>query len=400
MSIQNFQEQYVDRYQDTFHKVLVSRMIANYRLESNLTQGDKVHRFALDMSAVQVRTITPLVDRTVDPITNSDESLEITEYKGTTFPVSRWEKTLQKNPDLGLLYGREAGILVAEYVDATILNQVLQATLDFDEGDLTTTTSTGTPITLSLTNVPQMITQAKAKLGNARIRGGNMAWVLDDYALSMVTQHVIGRDTSLADSFYQNGRSGNILGDDVMLSDNLTGESVLTLGTQVVAAETITVGGVVWTARAVPAVAGEFDIGADVDASRVIIQNAINGSATGAESATGYFDVSAADRATLNALRITATDAPAANTLTLVGIGAGRAMNPSMTWASGVVTSHFVHSYYGKKGAIDAVIAAEIDMLMRKEPKQDTMNIFNDVIFGVKTFADGAKKMLDVHIAA
>jgi len=144
MSVQNFKEQFASRYQDTFHKVLVGRMIANYRLESDLTEGDKVHRFAVDMSSVLVRTITPLTDRTVDAITNSQESLEIDQYKGTTFPISRWEKTLQKNPDLGLLYGKEAGLLVAEHTDATILNQVTLATYDFDAGDLTTLSSSET----------------------------------------------------------------------------------------------------------------------------------------------------------------------------------------------------------------------------------------------------------------
>lgn len=396
--ISNFQEQYVDRYQDTFHKVLVARMIANYRLESNLQQGDTVHRFALDMSGVQVRTITPLVDRTIDPITNSDETLVIDQYKGTTFPVSRWEKTLQKNPDLGLLYGREAGILVAEYVDATILAEVQNATLAFDTGDLTTTASSGTPITLSTTNVVQMVTQAKAKLGAARVRGGNMAWVLDDYALSIMTQHVIGRDTSLADSFYQNGRSGTVLGDDVMVSDNLTGEAVAGIATQVTANDTVTVAGVVFTFVASPSVAGHVDIGSDVDVSRANLAAAING---GAGAGTAYIEISAANRATLNALRIVATNDNSANTLTIVGTGSGRlAVGETFTDGTDAWTKNFIHAFYGKKGCIDAVIAAEVDMMMRAEPKQDTMNIFNDVIFGVKTFADGAKKMLDVQIAA
>ena len=39
-------------------------------------------------------------------------------------------------------------------------------------------------------------------------------------------------------------------------------------------------------------------------------------------------------------------------------------------------------------------------MKMLQEPKQDTMNILNDVLFGVKTFDDGAQRFLDVLIAA
>lgn len=405
MSITNFKEQFASRYQDTFHKVLVGRKIANYRLESNLTEGDKVHRFAVDMSQVLVRTITPLTDRTVDAITNSQESLDIDQYKGTTFPVSRWEKTLQKNPDLGLLYGKEAGILVAEHTDATILNQVLQATYDFDNGDLATLTSDGTGIDLgTTTNVPKMITRAKAKLATKnRVRGGNMVWVVDDYALSNIMQNVIGRDTQMGDRFYQNGFSGNILGDEVYVSDNLTAEAVLAMATQPTTTDTISINGIVFTFRATLTTAGDIHITSTVDITRANLASAMNAIGTGVVEATdtGYQVLSAADQAEWNRLRITATNDNSANTLTIVAVGAGRlTLAETFTDGTDAWSKNLVHAYYGKKGAIDVVMAAEVDMLMRAEPKQDTMNIFNDVIYGVKTFADGKKKMLDVLINA
>lgn len=406
MSITNFKEQFASRYQDTFHKVLVGRKIANYRLESDLTEGDKVHRFAVDMSQVLVRTITPLTDRTIDAITNSQESLEIDQYKGTTFPVSRWEKTLQKNPDLGLLYGKEAGILVAEHTDATILAEVRNATYDFDEGDLTTLTSTGAGIDLgTTTNVPKMITRAKAKLATKnRVRGGNMVWVVDDYALSNIMQNVIGRDTQMGDRFYSNGFSGTILGDEVYVSDNLTAEAVVGLATNPTAGDTISVNGIVFTFQTnAPAAVGELTVGSSADTTRanmVAAWNAIGTTiADGADA--GYFPVSAANQAEWARLRITATNDNTANTATIVAIGAGRlTLAETFTAGGDSWTKNLVHAYYGKKGAIDVVMAAEVDMLMRAEPKQDTMNIFNDVVYGVKTFADGKKKMLDVLINA
>lgn len=405
MSVQNFKEQFASRYQDTFHKVLVGRKIANYRLESDLTEGDKVHRFAVDMSSVLVRTITPLTDRTIDSITNTQENLEIDQYKGTTFPVSRWEKTLQKNPDLGLLYGKEAGILVAEHTDATILSKVRDATYDFDNGDLTTLSSTGTPIDLSTTaNVPKMITRAKAKLATKnRVRGGNMVWVVDDYALSNISQHVIARDTQMGDSYYQNGASGQILGSEVFISDNLTAEAVLGMATQPTAADSVTVNGVVFQFVATLGAAGDLHLASDVDKTRANMANAWNaiGTAIAEDTDTGYQVVSAADQATWESLRITATNDNTANTLTIVAVGAGR-LTVSETFTDGTDAwdSNMIHAYFGKKGAIDVVMAAEVDMLMRAEPKQDTMNIFNDVIYGVKVFADGKKKMLDVLINA
>jgi hypothetical protein len=401
MSIQNFKEQFIDRYQDTFHKVLVARMIANYRLEANLKQGDTAHRFAVDMSAVQVRTITPLVDRTIDAVSNSDETILIDQYKGTTFPISQWEDTLHGNPDLGLLYGNEAAILLAEHTDATILSKVREATYDFDNGDLTTLVSTGTPIDLSTTtNIPKMITRAKAKMGNAnRVRGGNFVWVFDDYALSDVAQHVIGRDTVLGDSYFQNGASGSVLGSEVLVSDNLTGEAVLGMATNPTAADTVTINGVVFTfVAAVGATPGNVLIGANVDATRANLTAAINAAAG---AGTTYVELSAANRAIITAARITGTNDDTANTLTLVGIGAGRLIVAETLTAGGDTWSkNMVHCYYGKKGAIDVVIAKEVKMKMLQESKQDTMNILNDVIYGTKVFADGKKKMLDVLIQA
>lgn len=400
MSVTNFKEQFADRYQDTFHKALVARLFANYRLEPQLRQGDTVHRFAVDMSSVQVRTITPLTDRTVDAIANTDETLVIDQYKGTTFPVSEWEDTLHGNPDLGMLYGKEAGILVAEYVDATILNQVTAATYDFDAGDLTTATSTGTPIdTGTSANIPLMVTRAKAKLQSRnKVRGGNRVWIVDDYTLANMTQNVIARDTQMGDNFYKNGFSGEILGASVLVSDNLTGEAVLSMATQVTANDTVTINDVTWTFVASPSSAGDVDIGSDVDATRLNLSYAINGTGT---AGTDYIVLSSADQAVIDALRITATDSASANTLTIVAIGSGRlVLSETLTDGTDAWSKNMVHCIYGQKGAIDVVMKKEVKMKIREEAKQDTVNIFNDAIFGVKTFADGKKKMLDVLVNA
>lgn len=398
MSVTNFVEQYEDRYQDTFHKVQVAPKFANYRLEAGLKRGDTVHRFAIDISDVKVRTITPLVDRTVDPITNTDETLTIDQYKGATFPVSQWEDTLHGNPDLGLLYGKEVGILVSEYLDATILSEVQNAETTFDDGDLTATSSSGTPLSLAVSDVPTMVTRAKAKLNTKKVRGGNKMWIVDDYILATMTEHQIGRDTSMADSFWKNGMSGSILGDDVAVSDNLTGEAVLALATQPTANDTVSIAGVTFTFVASPASAGDVDLGSDVDETRANLAAAIN---AGSGAGSDYIELSSDDRATLDALRIAATNDDTADTLTIVGTGAGRlSVSETLTDGTDEWSKNFIHCIYGQRGAIDVVVAEEVNMKMREEPKQDTMNIFNDLIFGVKTFADGAKKMLDVQIDA
>lgn len=398
MSLTQFKAQFADRWQDIFNKTLVGKKVATFRLQSNLTQGESVARFILDLSQVRVRTITPHVDRTIDPVTNSKELLQITEYKGASFPISQWEKTLQGDPELGTKIGREVAIKVQTYLDADILTEVRNASNTFDTGDLSGIASNGTPIVLTTANVPKFVTRPKAKLGSNQVRGKKMAWVIDDYALATINEHQLGRDTDMGDNTYKNGMSGTIVKSDVYVSDNLTGEAVLSMATQVTADDTVVVGGVTFTFKASPASAGHVDIGANVDETRANLAAAING---GAGAGSDYIEVSSADRATLDGLRITATNDDTANTLTLVGIGSGRlVLSETLTNGSDEFTKNFIHAFYGVVGAIDVVVQKEVNMFMTQEPKQDTKNIFNDLIYGVKTFADGARKMLDVHLDA
>lgn len=368
------------------------------RFQSALRFGESITRFKLDLSGVKVRTIVPLADRTIDPVANSEQLLTIDQYKGTTFPVSKWEKTLAGNPDLGLMIGREVAIKVKEYLDASILSEVQNAELNFDTGDLTTGSSNGTPITLSTSNIPQLITQAKAKLGSRGVSGVNRCWVVDDYGLSMISQHVIGRDTQMGDSFLRNGEAGTILGDKVYVSNNLTGEAVLAMATEPTANDTVVVAGVTFTFVASPTNPGDVDLGGSADVSRANLTAAIN---AGAGAGTAYIEVSAANRAILDALRITATNDNTANTMTVVGVGAGRlVVSETFTDGTDAWSKTFVHFIYGVRGSVDVVVQEEVDMFMTQEPKQDTKNIFNDLIYGIKTFDDGAKTMLDVHVLA
>ena len=92
MALTDFQTYFDNTYQDILQKVLVGKKIANTRFQSNLKYGDTVSRFALDLSAVVVRDIVALTDRTVDPVTDSEDSLTINFKKGTTFPIYNLEK--------------------------------------------------------------------------------------------------------------------------------------------------------------------------------------------------------------------------------------------------------------------------------------------------------------------
>lgn len=399
MALTDYKAAFDNSYQEIFQKTLVAKDIMNMRLEPMLTYGGSVTRVAMDLSGVLVRSVTRGSASTIDSVSDTAESLTINLEKEAAFYLSDGEVT-QTGPLKAMQFaGKEIARKLAIDLDGRCFGEVVNAGFSFDNGDLTTSTSSGTPITLSSTTVPQMTTRLGAKLRNKNNQEvmTNMALVVDSYAASDISQFIISKNIDIAGATFKNGYVGDVAQAQMYISENLTSTSVLSMATNVTANDTITYNGVVWTAKATPAVAGEFDIGADADATRVILANAFNGSATGQNSATGYFEVSAADRILLDG--VVATDSPSANTLTIVRTGGGRvAVSETFTDATDTWTANFLNCYYGKKGAIDLVVQDMKEVDVRPTADRRGNNVFSSYLAGIKTFADGAKKFLNVKI--
>lgn len=403
MSLTDFKPQFDNSYQEIFQKTLVAKEIANTRFEPVLKYGESIERVAFDISGVQVRDTVRGSASTIDSVTDSSELLEVNIEKEAVFHISDGEVKQAGPLNPGEKIGAEVGMKVAISLDARVFAEVRNALYNFDNGDLTTTSSTGVGITLNSTTVPQLVSRmgAKLKFKNNQLVTTNMCLVVDSYAASDVTQYLLGKNIDLAGYTFKNGYTGDVSNAQLYTSENLTGEAVLSLATNVTANDTITVNGVVFTAKATPSVAGEFDVAGSADATRAIIANAINGSATGQDSATGYFEVSAANRAILTNAGIVATNDDTANTLTLIGTGSGRlTVSETLTDGTDAWTLNIIHAYYGKKGAIDLVVQDMKEVDMRPTADRRGTNVFSSYLAGVKTFSDGAKKFLDLWINA
>jgi hypothetical protein len=399
MALSVFNEEFQLRYQDVLTKKLVAMRLATTELRSNLKYGDTVHRPKIDTSLMKVRDVTRYVDRTIPQISDSDQTMVIDQQKAVDFALDDWD-SLQAGPlTPGDFAGEVAADKLKQYIDADVLYQTLNSAHNFDTGNLAGTSANGTPIVLSTTNAPQMATQMMAFMQAQNITGNDWLWVLDPYAVSILAQHAIGKDLNMSEATYRNGFSGPLVGSDVLISNNLTGEAVLSLVTQVTANDTVTIGGVTFTFVASPSVAGDVDIGANVDGTRANLAAAING---GAGAGTAYIEVSAANRTKLSeTLRITATNDDTANTLTIVGKGSGRlSVAEALTDATDTWTKNFIHAYAGLANSIDLVAQQDPRLEQRDEPKQRTTNYLTDALYGVKVFDDRAQRFVDVHIAA
>lgn len=402
MSLTNYQEHFDNAYQEVFQKALVSKVIMNTRFESKLKYGESVERFIYDISNVRVRTVTRGSASTIDTISDSTELITINLEKEAVFHISDGEATQAGPLNPGEVIGGQIGLKVAIDLDARCFYEVLSALYDFDNGDLAGLSSTGTGITLSSTTVPQMVTRMPAKLrrvNNQEIMT-NMALVVDSYAAADIAQYLLGKNIDLAAAVFKNGYTGDVSNAEMYVSENLTGEAVLYTPQTPTDGDTVVIGGVVFTFNTtLTTTPGSVLISGSADAARANLTALVN---TPGTSTTYGTALSSANQIIISDnLKLVATNDNTADTMNIKGTGSGRLIlagtltNTNNTWSK-----NWIHCYFGKKGAIDLVVQDLKKVDMRPTDDRRGTNVFSSYLAGIKTFADGAKKFLDVIINA
>lgn len=395
MALTDYKPQFDNAYQEVFQKTLVAKEIMNTRFESVLKYGASVARVSFDISGVSVRSVTRGSASTIDSITDTAETLTINLEKEAAFHISDGEATQTGPLNPGEVIGKQVGRKVALDLDGRCFAEILNASFSFDNGDLTTGTSSGTAITLSSTTVPQMTTRLGAKLrfkNNQEVMT-NMALVVDSYAASDISQFIISKNIDLAGAVFKNGYVGDVGSAQMYISENLPSNATLLSAGTFSDAETVTINGVVFTMKTVlGATPGNVLIGANAAASITNLTALIN--APTVTTAQGVAITSTTDLATLAQITATATSA---TVMTIVGTGTGRLVL-SESAASWSWSTNTLLCYYGKKGAIDLVIQDMSPVDMRVTSDRRGTNVFSSYLAGIKTFADGAKKFLQVKI--
>lgn len=403
----SFKPQFDNAYEEIFQKVLVAKEIANGRFESVLKYGQSVERVSYNISGIRVRTTVRGAASTIDALVDSNELLTINLEKEAVFYISDGEVTQAGPLNPGEVIGGQVAIKIAADFDARLFAQVVNAAQTFDNGDLTTVASTGTPISLTSTTVPQMVTRMPAKLRAINITLTNTALVVDSYAASDIEQYLLGKQFSIVESVFKNGYAGPIATAEVYVSQNLTGQCLLTLTTSAPqTGDTFAIAGydglgnlttVTWTFQAsVVSAAGDVLTGGSIANACTNLAAAINAPGT---TNSNQVALTAANQIIVqDSLKLVAT--ATSTTVSIVGTGSGR-LSVVATWqtsANGTVTKNFFHAYFGKKGAIDYVMQDMKEVDMRPTSDRRGTNVFSSYLAGIFTFVDGAKKFLDVWI--
>lgn len=403
MSLLIYKEHFDNSYQEVFQKVLIARKIANLRFEKTLTYGESVERVAFDISGVRVRSVTRNAAATIDSITDTSELLTINLEKQAVFQISDGEVKQAGPLNPGEEIGAQVAIKVAIDFDARVFAEVLNAAQTFDTGDLTTLSSTGVPFAESSTNVPIMASMMPAKLRRYNQMLTNLAFVTDSYGAGLMTQYLLGKNIDLAGSVFKNGYTGDVSNAEMYVSENLTATASFNMATTPTDGDTVTIAGqagsVTFTFKTtLGSTAGNVLIGGSADAARANLAALIN--TPGTTTANGVA-LSAANQAILtDDFKITATNNDTTNVMTIVAIGSGAlTVTETLTDATDTWSKNCIHAYFGKKGAIDAVLMDMKDAEMRPCDDRLATNVFSYYLGGIKTFADGSKKFLNVLLA-
>ena len=377
--------------QTQFFKETVAVAICDVSAKSQMSKGDTFNKPYRSSNSVQTYTRGTSID--IDDKTDTQEQLSITSQYATGFYIDDMD-TIQSNYDLIAQYAKDDADLLNIQIDGDVLGEYSNATSTVDDGSIGGTA--GNPIVLSTSNVSAVFGSAHAKLAKQNISMKGKFAVLSPEFENILVQFGAGRDTANADGVQNNGFIGKFYGFDLYTSNNLSGEVVLSVATDFTAADTVVIDGITFTAQStIGSTAGNFLVGTSADASRLTLAGLINAPTTTSASQVAL----SAENARRVGRNWTATDAATANTLTIVCKGVGTlVVSETLTDATDGFTKEIQHNLMGIKGAISLVVQkAPMPKVKDVETKMGS-NILNAILYGIKTFNDGAKQLVDVQI--
>lgn len=369
--------------------------IANYRLEPILTKGQQAHRPY--MSDIVVNTLTSEGAYTRQDITSTDEYLTVDQEKEASFyvkDIDHWQSHYPTREE----QAKKAARRLMNHVDGNVLGEYDQATYNLSDGDFGGTTGNG--ITVTTSNIGQIFTKARQKLGLADNDQSEMKWAVISEEFYTILQDKLGdRETGLGDTVSQNGSVGKYMGFNLYKSNALGSSYSLAYdATTPTATDTVTINGVVFTFQTtIGSTAGNVLAATDGVTSLTNLKNFINDPGT---TSANQIALSAADQNLLKGITASISGG-ATGTLTLKVEGKGSiAVSQTLTPAADVWTTglQIQHLLFGQGKPIDVVVQKYPKMMLMDRSGYIGKDVVNYLVYGLKTFADGARRMVDVKM--
>jgi hypothetical protein len=380
---------------------------ASFEERAKLVSGQVVTRPFIGRFFEQ--TYTRGSDLTIPNVTETGENLTVNTAKATPFSVDDLD-ALQSNYNSMDEYSKGSMAALNKAIDADYLAEVANATSSVDAGDVGGTSGQG--ITLDSTNILQIFAAARRKLmlqnvdivgmsdkraaiGNMKPMGAAAFADMNPYVSEQLFYSMAGRETPGGDQSGKNGYLSSHFGFDIYETTNGYWTGTLALATQPTDGDTVTINGVVFTFKTtLGSTAGNVLIGASAATANTNLAALIN--TPGTTTAQGV----ALSTDNQNLLkRVTATAASTSTAIVAKGYGY-LVVSETLTAAADVwtTTAQISHNLFGQKGSIDMVLAKEPSVKVDSIPLQLGVYVKPHTLYGVKTFTEGAKGLVNVKV--
>ena len=390
----SFRDIWAKEQQTVFYKKNVARQIADTSHESELVRGDVLKR-TYRSAAGYAKVYTRGSDMTERTLTDTAETLTVDKEYYDFFYVDDHDK-LQNNYNAAVNYGKDGGEMLSQQIDSDVLGEVLNATSTVDDGTIGGTSGNG--IALSTSNVVKTTTAVTKKLKKLNVYGTDKYGTISPEFEDILVQYGAARETDMGDSINRKPEFMDWMGYKLYSTNQTTGTAELALATKPTANDTVTISGVTFTfVSTIGSTAGNVLIGASADATRANLAALINAPAT--TTANGVA-LATADADFFTA-RISAVNNDTTNVLTVTAKGVGTLevsetlTDGTDTWTSAKQKQHLM---FGVKGNPTLVVQQDPSIEFVKAEKRKGYFYQNTILYGVKTYNDNAKQMVNVEL--
>jgi hypothetical protein len=379
---------------------------ANFRLEKELKSGDLIRRQYRGRPVAGAYTRGS--DVTLTDLTHTSETLTVDTTPYIAFYISDLDE-LQSTPSSRQDHTRDSVEYMQNIINGHYTAEVANAGSTVDAADVGGTAGDG--IDVDVSNIDKLFTIAMKRLGRNNVfnyKAGQSPFAanLTPDLYQILLERIAGRESILGDKLSENGHAGMYMGFDLFVHNAgyWTGRldlSVLpTDGDTLVlkvADQTITV-----TFSATIGTAGDVHIASTVDITRANLVEHLNAPGTTEAEATdtGYTAFSNDHQSYLYGLTATNDNSNDRMTLTWRGVGAPIVSetfsSASNVWKDGLNISE---NLFTRKGAVDMVLQRYPKIQVDRDPDRIEENIIKIYsLFGLKTYADGARRMVNVKV--
>lgn len=391
--------------QEYFFEEVVVRGQANFRLEKELVMGSVIDR-VYGNNGVPQTVSDKYAAVTFGDIKNTKEQLTVDTIETVPFKISELDE-IQMYVGKREYYTKKFMDVLRLSLNASYLYEAVNASQSIDAADFGGTAGQGASITPS--NVLKLFSRAFMKLSRGKtLKSGSMFANITPDVFQALQEATGYKESAFGDAVSKDGAIKSYMGFDLFVHNAGYWTGKLKVPTQPTANDTITikVGTTTLTFTFVSSIgttAGNVLIGADNDTTMASLAALLNAPTTTAADRVGF---TAGSDEHFALMGISASYSTSTDILSITWKGVGAPIvadtftSANNGWdVSGATGYNISHNLFGVKGAVDFVVQEQIQLDIDKDP--DAIKVYKIkpfMMYGKKTFADGAKKLVNVKV--